>query len=274
MNATKNKLAMAILAISLTQAVNASENTFEPETENKSTYWGLGIGSVLGAVIAGPPGAAIGATLGGSIGWGKAQSDALDEGQHEFVQQELALQERSQLLERKLNQTEQEMQVLKQSHAMQTTRLKEVQSSQDPAVLETEFLARLVALYTQDIYFRIGQADAPDDAPARLSGLVELLKTYPEIQVSLKGYTDPTGSAKLNAELAQARVDSVKQVLLSHGIDASRITSRAMGEVSVAEPDLSAKQTDHRLDRRVAIQLNMMKPEVDQPLASLSVGEP
>ena len=79
-----HKLAIAVLALSLTHTANAADNSTHNDSDNKSTYWGLGIGSVLGAAIAGPPGAAIGATLGGSIGWGKDQNDALDEEEGEW----------------------------------------------------------------------------------------------------------------------------------------------------------------------------------------------
>lgn len=269
MHMKSSKLAIAVLALSLTQAVNASESTFQEDHDNKGTYWGIGIGSVLGAVIAGPPGAAIGATLGGSIGWGKDQNDTLDKSLNKFGQNELALQERKQVLEKNLQQAEQEMQALKRSNAMQASRFKELQAKQESKAQETEFLERLVAHYTQDIYFRIGQAETPDYAQERLASLVELLKAYPDLHVTLKGYTDPTGSAKLNAALAQARVDSIKQLLSTQGIDDSRISGMADANLVNAQ----AKKTDHILDRRVAIELHVNDSDKDQPLASLAVLE-
>ena len=292
-----SKLAIAILALSLSQLGQANETTVEQETDKANTYWGVGIGSVLGAVIAGPPGAAIGATLGGSIGWGKDQHEELEQSQHAFGKNTLALQERKQVLEKNLQQAEQEMQRLKRSNAQQVSRLQELQAKQASKAEERQFLERLVAHYTQDIYFRSGQAEAPEYAEARLANLVELLKAYPDLQVSLKGYTDPTGSAKLNAALAQARVDSIKHVLQAQGIEETRISGLAIGEVqetaAVSQPSefkpedmlkdldeaqpsphpIEHKKKDHILDRRVAIELHIQQSDVDQPLASLAVAE-
>jgi outer membrane protein OmpA-like peptidoglycan-associated protein len=297
MNMKSSKLAIAILALSLSQIGQANESAVDSETDKANTYWGVGIGSVLGAVIAGPPGAAIGATLGGSIGWGKDQHEALEQSQHVFGENTLALQERKQVLEKNLQQAEQEMQLLKRSNAQQVSRLKELQAKQESKAQERQFLERLVAHYTQDIYFRSGQAEAPEYAEARLANLVELLNAYPDLQVSLKGYTDPSGSAKLNAALAQARVDSIKHLLQTQGIEDNRISTVAIGEVQEAvtlsqqgefKPedvlnDLDAAQTspapvqhkkkDHILDRRVAIELHIQQSEAEQPLASLAVAE-
>ncbi len=232
MTMKNNRLTMAVIALSLTQAVSAAEPFMEKEADNTNTYWGVGIGSVLGAVIAGPPGAAIGGTLGASIGWGKDQVDARDEDQEEALQQTLALQHQQLTLESKLQQAEQELRGLKRKHSEQLSHLKALQAQQDDKSKETAFLEKLVNHYTQDIYFRIGQSAAPDGSQERLSNLVALLNAYPDLQVTLKGYTDPSGSAKLNAALAQARVDSIKQLLQAQGIDESRIIGLAIGEVT------------------------------------------
>ncbi len=292
MNTKTNKLAMAVLALSLTHTANASANTTQNETDHQSTYWGVGIGSVLGAVIAGPPGAAIGATLGGSIGWGKDQNDALDESLTELEQRELALQQHHLQLEqhrKNLTQSQHEIQNLRKTHALQASRLADLEKiaaeKQDSA-----FLKNLAAQYAQDIYFRSGQAQTPEYAQTRLHNLVELLKAHPDLQVTLKGYTDPFGSAKLNAALAQARVDGIRELLNTQGIDETRITGLAIGEVKPAMPEIqddsaeslsgldemsvasTSTPKDHVLDRRVSIELSVAAEDEmeDQSLASLT----
>jgi outer membrane protein OmpA-like peptidoglycan-associated protein len=274
MQAKTNKLAMAVLALSLTQVVNASENTLKDEVENKSTYWGIGIGSVLGAVIAGPPGAALGATLGGSIGWGKDQNDALDESLNELEQQELAFQQNTQILEKNtqtLEKSEQEILKLRQSNAKQASRLNDLETQKESKTQDADFLKSLVAHYTQDIYFRSGQSEAPDYAQARLASLVELLKNHPNLRVTLKGYTDPLGSAKLNAKLAQARVDGIKELLKTHGVDESRITGLAIGEVEQAIKQPSSKALQNGLEENLHSILHSI--EVVSDTANASIDE-
>lgn len=305
MNMNKTKLGLAILALSLTQAVSATEAPAEIQQDKQNTYWGIGIGSVLGAVIAGPPGAAIGGTLGGSIGWGKDQSDANEDLKEEVAEKELALIQHQQHLENNLKKSEREVYSLKSKQAELLSRMQALQAKQDDRAQELAFLEKLVGHYTQDIYFRIGQSAAPEDTRARLSNLVELLKAYPDLQVTLKGYTDPSGSAKLNAALAEARVASIQQLLLAEGIEESRISGQAIGEVPELIPptqnpvaldsfpeelDLALEsqsvpestpviKRNPMLDRRVAIELSlpeMLKQQTkapDQTLASLSGGE-
>lgn len=314
MKAKTSKLAMAVLALSLTQAASASESPIHKEIDNNSTYWGVGIGSVLGAVIAGPPGAAIGATLGGSIGWGKDQNDALDESLSTLGQRELAFQQNTHALEQKqqsLQASAQEILKLRRANAEQASRLSDLESENSLIEQNTEFLKSLVAHYAQDIYFQSGQSEAPDYAQSRLANLVELLKSHPDLRVTLKGYTDPSGSAKLNAKLAQARVDGIKALLKAEGIEASRITGLAIGEVeslSTTSPEATTLRTQAQpdedissftiadsgspdinsiniqahaiakpkpknsvLERRVSIELSLDKTVEEQSLASLSV---
>lgn len=255
MKANKHKIAIAVLALSLTQAASAIENNIEQETENKNTYWGIGIGSVLGAVIAGPPGAAMGAALGGSIGWGKDSSDALDKSMDELEQHELALEQRTQVLEENrlsLATTEQKLIQLKHSNAQQALRLKELRATKRSRSEDAEFLKNLVGHYAQDIYFQSGQSETPEYARERLTNLVELLKAHPDLRVTLKGFTDATGSAKLNAALAQARVDGIKDALKTQGIDETRITGLAIGEVyrtsNKVLPEADSSTQDNILD--------------------------
>lgn len=288
MKAKTSKLAMTILALSLAQAANASESPIHKEADNNSTYWGVGIGSVLGAVIAGPPGAAIGATLGGSIGWGKDQNDALDESLSTLEQRELAFQQNTQILEQKqqsLQASAQEILQLRRANATQASCLNDLESENSLKEQNTDFLKSLVAHYAQDIYFQSGQSEAPDYAQSRLANLVELLKSHPNLRVTLKGYTDPSGSAKLNAKIAQARVDGIKALLKAEGIEEGRISGLAIGEMevateldknldTVAATDTSTpkpKSKNSVLERRVSIELSLDTTVEEQSLASLSV---
>ena len=258
MKAKTSKLAMTILALSLTQAASATESPANKEADNTSTYWGVGIGSVLGAVIAGPPGAAIGASLGGSIGWGKDQNDALDESLTTLEQRELAFQQNTHALEQKqqsLQASAQEILKLRRANAEQASRLGDLESGNKVKQQNADYLKSLVAHYAQDIYFQSGQSEAPDYAQSRLANLVELLKSHLDLRVTLKGYTDPSGSAKLNAKLAQARVDGIKELLKAEGIDASRISGLAIGEiepVSATNVETEALKTQAELDEDIS----------------------
>lgn len=265
-----NKLAIAVLAVSLTQTVSADDTVSNAEAEATGTYWGIGIGSVLGGVIAGPPGAALGATLGGSIGWGQGKDLALDISQQELNQRELALTQSQDNLQHqriKLNETSQKISVLSRENARQSARLAALikEEARDQASSKA-ILQGLIEHYAQEVYFRNGESDVPDYAQGRLTRLTDFLKSHPDLHVQLKGYTDSRGSADFNAALAQARVEGIRTALMAQGVDAQRITTQAVGEAESQARAGHAEAHDianNVLDRRVSIALSL--GEQDSP---------
>ncbi|MGH8594306.1 MAG: OmpA family protein [Gammaproteobacteria bacterium] len=63
-----------------------------------------------------------------------------------------------------------------------------------------------------------------------LTELVSVLENNPDIRVRLEGYTDNVGQESSNEMLSQKRAESVKDYLVSEGIDASRIKTIGLGE--------------------------------------------
>ena len=63
------------------------------------------------------------------------------------------------------------------------------------------------------------------DSIAILDQAIDALKRYPDIKVELDGHTDSVGTDAYNQKLSERRAQIVNDYLLSHGIDASRITS-------------------------------------------------
>jgi len=270
-----NKLGVAVLALSLAQVASAETESKHYEADNTSTYWGVGIGSVIGAVIAGPPGAALGATLGGSIGWGQDKDHALDQSLLELEQNEQVLgATKTELYQSKstLLKTKKEVSDLSRSNAQQSAQLENLmmQAPDGGGSQDNTALQGVIGHYAQEVYFRNGESDVPTYAEARLNSLTKFLKSHPNLHVLLKGYTDQRGAADFNTALAQARVDGIKETLLEQGVDASRVTTQAIGE---AEPlalrsDLVNTSGDYVLDRRVSIELSISDQEM-QPIASI-----
>lgn len=280
-----NKLAVAVLALGLAQGANAE--SAQIETDHSSTYWGVGIGSVIGAVIAGPPGAAIGGSLGASIGWGQDKDEALDQSLLELENNERVLSQTQAALNKNksnLVKTKQVVSELSRANAQQTTELKKLALQKEGDGLANQTLQDVVGHYAQEVYFRNGESAVPTYVESRLNRLTDFLMTHPNLHVSLKGYTDQRGAADFNIALAQARVDGIKEVLMTHGVDASRVTTKAIGEnesvlsensmpsddgLNTSAPDIAVSNTgDYVLDRRVSIELSISKHSV-QPIALL-----
>ena len=90
------------------------------------------------------------------------------------------------------------------------------------------------------------------NAPMILDETVTALQRCPGRQVRLSAHTDSTGSDKYNEALSQRRAESVRQYLVSHGIDASRIEAHGYGESQpIAD---NATEEGRAKNRRVEIE--------------------
>ncbi len=58
------------------------------------------------------------------------------------------------------------------------------------------------------------------------------LKKYPDVKILLEGYTCNTGTEEINLKVGLQRAEAVKQYMISHGINASRIRTVSKGEVN------------------------------------------
>lgn len=59
---------------------------------------------------------------------------------------------------------------------------------------------------------------------------ITVLKLNPSLTVEIQGHTDNHGSNAYNLRLSSARAETVKQFLVSQGVEASRLTTRGFGE--------------------------------------------
>jgi len=102
-----------------------------------------------------------------------------------------------------------------------------------------------------DVLFDTGRAELNPGAARNLDRLVQFLTDHPERRVEIDGYTDSIGTDSYNLDLSQRRADAVRSVLVSRGIDSSRIATRGYGkDYGVAS---NADSGGRQLNRRVEI---------------------
>ena len=132
------------------------------------------------------------------------------------------------------------------------------QATQQTAALQSELDAlkakptdRGLVLTLGDVLFDSGRAELNPGAYRNLDQLVQFLTQHVERRVEIDGYTDSVGTDAFNLDLSQRRADSVKSVLVSRGIDSTRIASRGYGkDFGVAS---NADSGGRQLNRRVEI---------------------
>lgn len=108
-----------------------------------------------------------------------------------------------------------------------------------PAVKPGEFFeeAELVIEYDPgttfsftNLQFETAKADLKAASYTHLKNLVEIMKRKKELKIRIDGHTDSEGDESANQILSQKRAESVKNYLISQGIDTGRIAAKGFGE--------------------------------------------
>ena len=85
-------------------------------------------------------------------------------------------------------------------------------------------------LYEDDLYFLIGKSELRPDEAFKLGRICQILKDNPDTKIAVSGYADSgTGNDEINNTLSKERAAVVVDMLKKAGIEASRITSSAIG---------------------------------------------
>ena len=95
------------------------------------------------------------------------------------------------------------------------------------AMLEALNRDGFIALY---INFDLNKADIKPESKPIIDEIAVLLKGNPGLKVSIEGHTDSTGDAQKNKVLSEQRAQSVKNALVTLGIDAARMKAVGWGQ--------------------------------------------
>jgi outer membrane protein OmpA-like peptidoglycan-associated protein len=87
-----------------------------------------------------------------------------------------------------------------------------------------------VAVY--GITFATGQATIEGGSEQTLTEIVKLLNASPDLKLRVEGYTDNVGQAAANQTLSERRAQAVVAWLTAHGITASRLASKGLGQAN------------------------------------------
>jgi len=95
-----------------------------------------------------------------------------------------------------------------------------------------------------------------EDMPALDDFAAVLREGYPDVVVTVEGFTDPAGSATYNERLGQARAEAVRDYLVSSGgLSADRVRAVSYGEASERQvlPGAAGPGPEGMANRRVAL---------------------
>jgi outer membrane protein OmpA-like peptidoglycan-associated protein len=109
--------------------------------------------------------------------------------------------------------------------------------------------APLVGEFAGAIYFAVGRAELPADAPPAIQAIrakAEILRNH---RLMLSGFHDSSGDPARNAELAQERAKAVRAALVAAGVDAARIQLRKPASTVGGGDPQEARRVEVRLVR-------------------------
>jgi outer membrane protein OmpA-like peptidoglycan-associated protein/Tol biopolymer transport system component len=81
----------------------------------------------------------------------------------------------------------------------------------------------------KNIFFDVGKSDLKKESIAEVEKIQELLLGNPNLKVQINGHTDNTGNSSSNKALSLKRATAVVDYLVSHGVDASKLTAKGYG---------------------------------------------
>jgi len=83
---------------------------------------------------------------------------------------------------------------------------------------------------TQFINFVYKKTTLTEPSQAQIDGILKKIVETPGARVEVHAYTDNVGSEKYNLKLSTKRANSMRELLISKGLDASKIKAKGMGE--------------------------------------------
>ena len=218
----------------LNTPLQAADTMFTTPPQAKDEM-GMGMGALIGGLIAGPPGAVIGAAGGAWFGDRSGKQDI-----------------RLADLESRLALKQAEVARLQDEF---TNRQGRTGSELQKVALERRGneLETISQGVTLDVYFRTNHIEMDAENLPRIERLAAFLQRFPEIQLQLEAHADRRGADEYNRKLSRQRAETVSRELIKAGVDPRRIHIHAYGE-SEALAALGDKE-GYVFDRRVSIQL-------------------
>jgi outer membrane protein OmpA-like peptidoglycan-associated protein len=106
-------------------------------------------------------------------------------------------------------------------------------------------------LLDERVYFNVNVADVALRSWPLLNSVADLLKANPRYAlVRVQGHADDTGEASWNAALSERRSHAVRDMLIRHGVEASRLVVEGFGDARPQEdePSVYARRQNRRVE--------------------------
>ncbi|HDQ45202.1 MAG TPA: OmpA family protein [bacterium] len=97
------------------------------------------------------------------------------------------------------------------------------------AGIDSVRIERIRRLAGRHVFFGLDSAIPHPSSEGLLDSVASVLKSYPGIHLTLRGWTDKRGDPAYNLRLSDRRAEAVREVLIEKGCDPARISVRGLG---------------------------------------------
>ena len=118
----------------------------------------------------------------------------------------------------------------------------------------------LITKLKSDILFDTGKYELKAGAVGNISQMAAIIKKYPENVLTIKGYTDSTGSPEGNKKLSEARANAVRAELIKGGVPTDTVSIVGMGRENPIADNKTAE--GRKQNRRVEIEITVDESKV------------
>jgi len=125
-----------------------------------------------------------------------------------------------------------------------------------------------------EVLFPFDSAELKPGNQRAVDRLAQFLRERPELNVLIEGHTDSVGDAAYNERLSERRAESVREALISRGIDPSRIRATGLGEnyPVASNSDAAGRSENRRVE--VVVAENRIPPSRDEtPTSPMARGQ-
>ena len=114
----------------------------------------------------------------------------------------------------------------------------------------------------ENIYYDSDKWNIKPRAAQELDNIVNIMKSYPSIEIEMGSHSDCPGSAKYNELLSSKRAASAMEYIISKGIDRQRMSSKGYGETELTNGcaceginKSTCSEYEHQLNRRTEFKI-------------------
>lgn len=125
-------------------------------------------------------------------------------------------------------------------------------------IIALDKIVKQQEIVIDNIYYDLDKADIREDAKPVLDELAVLLKDNPALIIEFGAHTDSRGTDRYNMDLSQRRAESVKNYLITRGIDSRRLRARGYGEtllVNECDDGVNCSEEQHQQNRRTTFKV-------------------